>query len=48
MWELLACGDTATGEPMATDLHMRIGSVTKTFVTTAILQLVGSGQGRPR
>ena len=36
--------DTATGEPMATDLHMRIGSVTKTFVTTAILQLVDQGQ----
>ena len=36
--------DTATGEPMATDLHMRIGSVTKTFVTTAILQLVDQGK----
>jgi len=32
--------DTATGEPMATDLYTRIGSVTKTFTTTAILQLV--------
>ena len=29
---------------MATDLHMRIGSVTKTFVTTAILQLVDQGK----
>ena len=36
--------DTATGEPMATDLHMRIGSVTKTFVTTAVLQLVDQGK----
>ena len=36
--------DTATGEPMATDLHMRIGSVTKTFVTTAILQLLDQGK----
>jgi D-alanyl-D-alanine carboxypeptidase len=36
--------DTATGEPMAADLHMRIGSVTKTFVTTAILQLVDQGK----
>ena len=36
--------DTATGEPMATDLHMRISSVTKTFVTTAVLQLVDQGK----
>lgn len=36
--------DTATSEPMATDLHMRIGSLTKTFVTTAILQLVDQGK----
>jgi D-alanyl-D-alanine carboxypeptidase len=36
--------DAATGEPMAPDLHMRIGSVTKTFVTTAILQLVDQGK----
>lgn len=32
--------DRATGQPMSTDLHMRIGSVTKTFVVTALLQLV--------
>ena len=36
--------DTATSEPMATDLHMRIGRVTKTVVTTAILQLVDQGK----
>jgi len=36
--------DTASGQPMTTDLHMRIGSVTKTFVVTAILQLVDQGK----
>ena len=36
--------DTATGEPMATDLYTRIGSVTKSFTTTAILQLVDEGK----
>lgn len=32
--------DVATREPMTTDLHMRIGSNTKAFVITGILQLV--------
>ncbi|MYT26776.1 serine hydrolase, partial [Streptomyces sp. SID7760] len=32
--------DKATGAPMATDLHVRIGSETKTFTVTALLQLV--------
>ncbi|UGS33755.1 serine hydrolase domain-containing protein [Capillimicrobium parvum] len=36
--------DPATNEPMATNLHMRIGSVTKTFTITAILQLVDQGK----
>jgi D-alanyl-D-alanine carboxypeptidase len=36
--------DVATGEPMTTDLHMRIGSNTKAFVTTGILQLVDQGK----
>ena len=36
--------DTSTGEPMTTDLYMRIGSVTKTFTATAILQLVDQGR----
>jgi D-alanyl-D-alanine carboxypeptidase len=36
--------DLATGEPMTTDLSMRIGSVTKTFVTTALLRLVDQGK----
>ncbi|MFC9294418.1 serine hydrolase domain-containing protein [Streptomyces sp. NPDC057011] len=32
--------DKATGARMATDMNMRIGSVTKTFTVTALLQLV--------
>lgn len=32
--------DTSTGQPMTTDLYMRIGSISKSFTTTAILQLV--------
>ncbi|WP_187344499.1 serine hydrolase domain-containing protein [Aldersonia kunmingensis] len=36
--------DTATGDPMAPDLHMRIGSITKTFTTTAVLQMVDQGK----
>jgi D-alanyl-D-alanine carboxypeptidase len=35
--------DTATGQPMRADLYMRIGSETKTFVGTAVLQLVDQG-----
>lgn len=35
--------DTATGEPMSLEDHIRIGSVTKTFTGTAILQLVDQG-----
>jgi len=35
--------DTATGAPMVVDDHVRIGSVTKTFTGTAILQLVDEG-----
>ena len=31
--------DTATGAPMRTDFYSRIGSVTKTFTATAVLQL---------
>lgn len=38
--------DTATGEPMRTDVHHRIGSVTKTFTVTAVLQLVDDGEIR--
>ncbi|MEU7825861.1 serine hydrolase domain-containing protein [Catellatospora sp. NPDC049133] len=37
-------GDKATGTPMSVDDHMRIGSVTKTFTGTAVLQLVERGR----
>src|SRR5690349_5358126 len=37
-------GDTATGEPMLVSDFTRIGSVTKTFTGTAILQLVDQGK----
>lgn len=36
--------DLDTGEPMTPDLYMRIGSNTKSFTTTAILQLVEQGR----
>jgi D-alanyl-D-alanine carboxypeptidase len=36
--------DTATGEPMTTDLHMRIGSNSKTFTITSILMLADQGK----
>jgi len=36
--------DLATGEPMSVDDHWRIGSVTKTFTGTAVLQLVDQGR----
>jgi D-alanyl-D-alanine carboxypeptidase len=36
--------DTASGEPMATDLYMRIGSNTKAFVVTGILMLADQGK----
>lgn len=36
--------DTTTGSPMKTDFYSRIGSVTKTFTATAVLQLVGAGK----
>jgi D-alanyl-D-alanine carboxypeptidase len=39
-------GDTATGLPMLFDDHTRIGSVTKTFTGTAVLQLVDQGRIR--
>ncbi|QQM41042.1 serine hydrolase domain-containing protein [Streptomyces liliifuscus] len=38
--------DTATGRPMTTDPFMRIGSETKTFTVTALLQLVDDGRIR--
>jgi D-alanyl-D-alanine carboxypeptidase len=36
--------DTATRQPMATDLYMRIGSNSKTFAITAILMLADQGR----
>jgi D-alanyl-D-alanine carboxypeptidase len=36
--------DTASGEPMATDLFLRIGSNTKAFVVTAMLMLADQGK----
>lgn len=36
--------DPATGEPMATDMYQRIGSLTKTFTATLVLQLAEEGQ----
>lgn len=41
--EAFGVADTATGEPMRTDFHSRIGSETKTFTVTALLQLVDDG-----
>ncbi len=38
--------DTSTGAPMSVDDHTRIGSVTKTFTGTAVLQLVDQGRIR--
>ncbi|MFB7862295.1 serine hydrolase domain-containing protein [Streptomyces sp. NPDC056069] len=36
--------DKATGRPMFTDTYTRIGSVTKTFTVTALLELVDQGR----
>lgn len=36
--------DTATGRPMAADTSVRIGSETKTFTVTALLELVDDGR----
>ena len=36
--------DTATGEPMTTDMYMYIGSTTKSFTVTAILMLADQGK----
>ncbi|WP_405763506.1 beta-lactamase family protein [Streptomyces sp. NBC_01420] len=37
-------GDLSTGQPVATDGYLRIGSTTKTFVATVLLQLAGEGR----
>ncbi|MEV7562173.1 serine hydrolase domain-containing protein [Streptomyces sp. NPDC089795] len=38
--------DKATGVPIKTDMHTRVGSVTKTFTITGVLQLVDEGKVR--
>ncbi|OLZ65653.1 serine hydrolase [Streptomyces amritsarensis] len=38
--------DKTTGAPIKTDMHTRIGSVTKTFTITGVLQLVDDGKVR--
>lgn len=40
----LGTADIARGTPMTTRTHLRIGSVTKTFTGTLILQLAGAGR----
>src|SRR5262249_20655424 len=42
----LAAGvaNTANGRPLLADAHFRIGSVTKSFVATVVLQLAGEGR----
>jgi D-alanyl-D-alanine carboxypeptidase len=37
-------GNLATGDPLAIDDRIRIASITKTFVATAVLQLVDAGK----
>src|SRR5215210_3022148 len=39
----LGVADRASGEPMTPDVHHRIGSVTKTFTATLLLQAAGEG-----
>lgn len=44
LWKTaLGVANIESGEPMTADMHMRIGSVTKTFTATMILQMVGQG-----
>ncbi len=41
--EAFGTADPATGAAMTTDIHQRIGSITKTFTGTLILQLAQEG-----
>jgi D-alanyl-D-alanine carboxypeptidase len=44
LWKAaLGVADLETGDPMTIDMHMRIASITKTFTSTMILQLVDQG-----
>jgi D-alanyl-D-alanine carboxypeptidase len=40
----LGTSDLSTGAPVSTDQHMRVGSITKTFTATVVLQLVQEGR----
>ena len=40
----LGVADKATGTPMKTDFYSRVGSVTKTFTVTGVLQLADQGK----
>ncbi|MFF3941819.1 serine hydrolase domain-containing protein [Streptomyces phaeofaciens] len=40
----LGTRDLTTGEPLRTDDHLRVGSITKTFTGTVVLQLVQEGR----
>ncbi len=42
--EAFGVADTATGDAMTTDHQVRIGSITKSFTATVILQLVNEGK----
>ncbi len=41
--EAFGIADKSTGEPVTVDMHFRIGSITKTFVATVVLQMVDEG-----
>jgi D-alanyl-D-alanine carboxypeptidase len=44
-WQVaLGVSDTATGEPMNMADHMRVGSITKSFTATVIMQLAQEGK----
>lgn len=44
LWKAaLGVANLETGDPMTTDMHVRIGSITKTFTSTMILQMVDQG-----
>ncbi len=42
--EAYGLADTAAKTPMTEDLHLRIGSATKSFTATVVMQLVGEGK----
>lgn len=44
IWQAaLGVADLESGAPMTTDMHMRVGSIAKTFTATMVLQLVDDG-----